>query len=77
MIEHRDRQSYNNCPNWYGKNRGRTFWIGNNKGFFTLPLKTAINAMYNRITEKIILENYQDKDLAYYILIQRGSIKIR
>lgn len=36
-----------------GKTEGALFWIGNNKGFFTLPLKVSINAIYDRITQKI------------------------
>lgn len=36
-----------------GKTEGALIWIGNNKGFFTLPLKVSINAIYDRITEKI------------------------
>lgn len=37
-----------------GKTEAGLLWIGNNKGFFTLPLKTAINEIYNRITKKIV-----------------------
>lgn len=37
-----------------GKTEGGLIWIGDNKGFFTLPLKTAINEIYNRVSEKII-----------------------
>ena len=37
-----------------GKTEGALNWIGNNKGYFVLPLKTAINAMYNRIATNII-----------------------
>ena len=32
-----------------GKTEGALLWIGNNKGFFTLPLRTAINEIYKRI----------------------------
>mgnify|MGYP006877193999 FL=1 len=35
-----------------GKTEGGLRWIGNHKGFFVLPLKTAINAMYDRIKER-------------------------
>jgi len=34
-----------------GKTEGGLRWIGNHKGFFVLPLKTAINVMYKRIKE--------------------------
>ncbi len=37
-----------------GKTEAGLRWIGNNKGFFTLPIKTAINEIYKRITEDIV-----------------------
>lgn len=46
-----------------GKTEGGLRWIGNNKGFFVLPLKTAINAMYYRI-KKEVLENDVDNKLS-------------
>lgn len=36
-----------------GKTEAGLLWIGDNKGFFTLPLRTAINAIYERIREGI------------------------
>ncbi len=44
-----------------GKTEGALLWIGNNKGFFTLPLRTAINEIYKRIKDKVIINNYSDK----------------
>lgn len=44
-----------------GKTEAGLLWIGDNKGFFTLPLKTAINEIYNRITKKIV--GIQNKEL--------------
>lgn len=44
-----------------GKTEAGLLWIGDNKGFFTLPLKTAINEIYKRITEKIV--GIQNKEL--------------
>lgn len=40
-----------------GKTEGGLRWIGNHKGFFVLPLKTAINAMYDRIKKDILKNN--------------------
>ncbi len=37
-----------------GKTEAGLLWIGDNKGFFTLPLKTAINEIYKRITSEIV-----------------------
>lgn len=36
-----------------GKTEGALLWIGNHKGFFTLPLKVSINAIYNRLIKTI------------------------
>lgn len=36
-----------------GKTEAGLHWIGDTKGFFVLPLKTAINSIYNRITNNI------------------------
>ena len=37
-----------------GKTEAGLHWIGNNKGFFVLPLRTAINAIYERIIKEIL-----------------------
>lgn len=37
-----------------GKTEGALRWLGNHKGFYILPLKTAINTMYDRIQKEII-----------------------
>lgn len=37
-----------------GKTEAALHWLGNGKGFFVLPLRTAINAMYNRIRLDIL-----------------------
>ena len=39
-----------------GKTEAGLLWIGDNKGFFILPLRTALNAMYNRIKKNIVFE---------------------
>lgn len=36
-----------------GKTEAALLWIGENKAFYTLPLKVSINAMYERIINKI------------------------
>lgn len=36
-----------------GKTEGALLWIGNNKGFFTLPLRVSLNAIYDRLKDKI------------------------
>lgn len=41
-----------------GKTEAGLLWIGDNKGFFTLPLRTAINAIYGRIRDGITDESH-------------------
>lgn len=61
MIEHRNDNLIITAQTGMGKTEAGLLWIGNNKGFFTLPLKTAINAMYKRIIENIIKDDYENK----------------
>ena len=42
------------APTGMGKTEAALLWMGNEKGFFVLPLRTAINAMYHRIQGEII-----------------------
>jgi len=58
-----------------GKTEAGLLWIGDNKGFFILPLRTAINAIYDRVVDKIILGEQRDErvsllhsdTLSYYL----------
>lgn len=36
-----------------GKTEGALLWIGDNKGFFTLPLRVSLNSIYDRMKDKI------------------------
>lgn len=66
-----------------GKTEAGLHWIGNNKGFFILPLKTAINAIYDRISKGILKESNNCKkekialvhsdSLSYYISQEEDS----
>jgi len=44
-----------------GKTEAGLLWIGNAKGFFTLPLKSAINAIYKRLIKNIVLEQKEER----------------
>lgn len=44
-----------------GKTEGGLRWLSNDKGFFTLPLKSAINSIYARIKNKIFSEATEAK----------------
>lgn len=37
-----------------GKTEAALLWLGNNKGFYILPIRTAINSMYDRICNEIL-----------------------
>lgn len=37
-----------------GKTEGGLLWIGDNKGFFILPIRTAINSIYSRVCKEIL-----------------------
>ncbi|QEK11021.1 CRISPR-associated helicase Cas3' [Crassaminicella thermophila] len=53
MIENQDKNNVIIASTGIGKTEASLFWIGNNKGFFTLPLKVSINAIYDRVVDKI------------------------
>lgn len=42
------------APTGMGKTEAGLHWIGNQKGFFILPLRTAINAIYDRVKNDIL-----------------------
>ena len=63
MEENRDENIIAIAQTGMGKTEAGLLWIGDNKGFFTLPLRTAINAIYKRITENIV-ESEIDKRVA-------------
>lgn len=45
-----------------GKTEGALLWLDNNKGFYILPVRTAINVMYDRIREEILEdENFEER----------------
>ncbi|MGP1567186.1 MAG: CRISPR-associated helicase Cas3' [Peptoanaerobacter stomatis] len=45
------------APTGTGKTEAALSWIGDNKGFFILPLKTAINSIYDRVKKDIVKDN--------------------
>lgn len=42
-----------------GKTEASLLWIGDDKGFYVLPLKTAINAMYKRIKYDLFPQDFE------------------
>lgn len=63
-IENRDENIIAIAQTGMGKTEAGLHWIGDNKGFFILPLKTAINAIYQRIVSYII-----DKDIEHRVAL--------
>ncbi|MCM1171151.1 MAG: CRISPR-associated helicase Cas3' [Clostridium sp.] len=59
------------APTGAGKTEAGLLWAGNNKCFFVLPLKTAINAIYDRIRTHII----KDKDINERIAILHSDMQ--
>lgn len=63
-IENTDNNVIITAPTGMGKTEAGLLWLGDNKSFFILPIRTAINAMYDRIRENILLNNTIDERLA-------------
>ena len=61
MIEKRDKNVITIAQTGMGKTEAGLLWIGDVKGFFILPLKTAINSIYNRVTTEIVKEKIEDR----------------
>ncbi|WP_271812850.1 CRISPR-associated helicase Cas3' [Clostridium beijerinckii] len=57
MKENRDNSVIAIASTGIGKTEGALLWIGNNKGFFTLPLRVSLNAIYDRLKDKIKFNN--------------------
>ncbi|WDV44540.1 CRISPR-associated helicase Cas3' [Clostridiaceae bacterium M8S5] len=53
-IENTDKNIVVTAQTGMGKTEAGLHWIGDNKGFFILPLKTAINAIYERVKTDIL-----------------------
>ena len=51
LVNHRDCNNIIIASTGIGKTEASLLWIGNGKGFFTLPLKVCINAIYDRVVD--------------------------
>ncbi|PZG54623.1 CRISPR-associated helicase/endonuclease Cas3 [Listeria ivanovii] len=56
MLQHQNENVIVIAETGMGKTEAGLLWLGNNKGFFTLPLRTAINAIYTRVTKEIVTD---------------------
>lgn len=63
-IENRDENIIAIAQTGMGKTEAGLLWIGNNKGFFVLPIRTAINAIYDRVRNDILGNKSIDEKIA-------------
>ena len=56
-MSNKDKNLIVVAPTGMGKTEAALGWIGDNKGFFILPLKTAINSIYDRVKKDIVKDN--------------------
>lgn len=61
MIKSRTRNVILKAQTGLGKTEAGLLWIGNSKGFFTLPLRSATNSIFERLTNQIILTENKRK----------------
>lgn len=61
MLEHQNSNVVVIAQTGMGKTEAGLLWLGNAKGFFTLPLKSAINAIYDRIINNIVTDNVKER----------------
>ncbi|WP_461818933.1 CRISPR-associated helicase Cas3' [Blautia stercoris] len=63
-IENRETDIIAVASTGMGKTEAGLLWIGDQKGFFILPVRTAINAIYDRVREEILQEEKLEERVA-------------
>lgn len=63
-IENREQDIIAVASTGMGKTEAGLLWIGNQKGFFILPIRTAINAIYDRVIGEILQEEKIEERVA-------------
>lgn len=61
LIENRNENVIVVANTGMGKTEGALLWIGDTKGFFILPIRTAINSIYERLKNQILQGNIEKK----------------
>lgn len=61
MVENRKRNVVLKAQTGLGKTEAGLLWIGNSKGFFTLPLRSATNSIFERLTKQIVSSGNKSK----------------
>ena len=67
-IENKDENIIVVAQTGMGKTEAGLLWIGDTKGFFVLPIRTAINAIYDRVRKDILNNSNKDIDRKLAIL---------
>lgn len=55
-MEHQNESLMITAQTGLGKTEAGLSWIGNHKGFFVLPVRSGLNAVYDRTRENILLD---------------------
>lgn len=63
-IENKDENIIAIAQTGMGKTEAGLLWIGDTKGFFVLPIRTAINAIYDRVRTDILKNKGIDEKMA-------------
>lgn len=63
-MAHRNESIIAVAPTGMGKTEAGLLWIGDTKGFFILPVRTAINAIYDRVKDNILHQEKIEERLA-------------
>lgn len=61
MLAHQEENVVVLAQTGLGKTEAGLLWGGNHKIFFTLPLRAAINAIYERLREKIVKDQIENR----------------
>lgn len=61
MAKNKERNVILKAQTGLGKTEAGLLWIGNSKGFFTLPLRSATNSIFERLTKQIISSGNKSK----------------
>lgn len=68
-IENKEENIMAVAQTGMGKTEAGLLWIGDTKGFFVLPLRTAINAIYDRVRKDIL----KDEEIQTRVAILHSS----
>lgn len=61
MEKNKERNVILKAQTGLGKTEAGLLWIGNSKGFFTLPLRSATNSIFERLTKQIVSSGNKSK----------------